>query len=469
MTIRRSPLFTVSVVLGCWLLLVCSTLAHAAPQESSKESPTLSPSPNVLVIVADDLGFADLGCLGSTDMQTPALDELYLQSLKLNRLYANCPVCSPTRASILTGRYPDRVGVPGVIRTNPANSWGYFAPSTPTLAGRLGQLGYRTAAIGKWHLGLRDENHPMKRGFDSFEGFLGDMMDDYFNHRRHGINYMRRNNDEIDPEGHATDLFSQWASDFISKNSDSPKPWFLYLAYNAPHTPIQPPESWLAKVKDREAGIDDKRAALVALIEHMDDGIGRVLESLRSSGQFENTIIAFTSDNGGQVNVGANNGSLRDGKGSMYEGGIRIPGCIRVPGVTKAGSSTDRVCVTMDLLPTILASVGHPAMEDSVDGVSWLPLLNNPDASLPERDVFFVRREGGVQYAGLTIEALLSRNLKLVHNFPTHSFELFDLNTDPAESKDLAKSRPKDFRNMIERLQRHVQGGGEAPWQKGAH
>ncbi|MGB7328682.1 MAG: sulfatase-like hydrolase/transferase, partial [Rubripirellula sp.] len=240
-------------------------------------------------------------------------------------------------------------------------------------------------------------------------------------------------------------------------------------AYNAPHTPIQPPESWLAKVKDREAGIDDKRAALVALIEHMDDGIGRVLESLRSSGQFENTIIAFTSDNGGQVNVGANNGSLRDGKGSMYEGGIRIPGCIRVPGVTKAGSSTDRVCVTMDLLPTILASVGHPAMEDSVDGVSWLPLLNNPDASLPERDVFFVRREGGVQYAGLTIEALLSRNLKLVHNFPTHSFELFDLNTDPAESKDLAKSRPKDFRNMIERLQRHVQGGGEAPWQKGAH
>ncbi len=456
------------------LLLPQLAIAQVAiAQEGRAPAASDSPKPNILLIIVDDLGFADLGCLGSPDMRTPHLDALISDSLKLDRFYANCPVCSPTRASVITGCYPDRVGVPGVIRTDPANSWGNFAPATATLPQRMSRLGYRTAAIGKWHLGLGAEDHPMNHGFDAFHGFLGDMMDDYYNHRRHNINYMRKDRDEIDPEGHATDLFSQWAIDFIEANGSpeatgdgagNGKPWFLYLAYNAPHTPIQPPDAWLEKVKARQPEISDRRAKLVALIEHMDAGIGRVLESLRQSGADDNTIIVFTSDNGGQVDVGANNGPLRDGKQSMYEGGLRIPGCIRVPGQTRAGTSTDAICTTADFLPTLVELVGGQ-VTDAIDGVSLVPLLSDPDHAWPEREVYFVRREGGLRYAGLTIEAVLKGNWKLVHNLPTSKLELFDLGTDPGETNDLSERRPKELREMVQRLQIHLQRGGAVPWQ----
>ena len=455
------------------LFLVFFPLALLAYPGPAKAATDGDRPQNVLLIIVDDLGFADLRCLGSDDMRTPHLDRLFSESLQLSRLYANCPVCSPTRASVLTGCYPDRVGVPGVIRTHDTNSWGYFSPIAETLPEQLRRLGYRTAAIGKWHLGLRDENHPQSRGFDFFQGFLGDMMDDYFHHRRHDINYMRDGRREIDPSGHATDLFSQWASNYIRKQAERPPrdgadphdPWFLYLAYNAPHTPIQPPESWVEKVKAREGEMTDRRAKLVALIEHMDDGIGRVLQTLRDSGQAESTTIVFTSDNGGQRNVGANNGPLRDGKQSMYEGGLRIPGCIRVPGVTPAGNATDAVCTTADFLPTLVELAGGQPSE-LIDGISLRPLLTDPKAAWPEREVYFVRREGGSRYAGLTIEALLRGPYKLVHNLPTQTLELFHLGEDPAETTDLAGQRPKVFREMVSRLQLHVQRGGQVPWQK---
>ncbi len=435
--------------------------------------------PNILLIIVDDLGFADLGCLGSADMQTPNLDKLFSDSLQLRRFYANCPVCSPTRATVLTGCYPDRVGVPGVIRTHDENSWGYFSPITKTLPEQLRDLGYHTSAIGKWHLGLRPENHPQSRGFDSFKGFLGDMMDDYYHHRRHDINYMRDGRNEIDPQGHATDLFSEWAVDFIrsqnSKAGQGRAPWFMYLAYNAPHTPIQPPDDWLKKVKDRESGIGDKRAKLVALIEHMDAGIGQVLTALRDSRQYDHTVIVFTSDNGGQISVAANNGPLRDGKQSMYEGGLRIPGCIRVPHQTRnhqaqarqtqPGSTTDAVCCTADFLPTLVELAGGNALS-GIDGISLGPLLANPDANWPSREIYFVRREGGLLYSGLTIEAVLKGNYKLVHNLPTQKLELFNLEKDPGETTDLVAKEPKVFREMVAQLQRHVQRGGQVPWQK---
>lgn len=445
---------------ACAAVLSCFTLVSARCPAAEP------PRPHVLLIIVDDLGFGDLSCQGSEDLQTPHIDTLFSDSLRLSRLYANCPVCSPTRASVLTGRYPDRVGVPGVIRTHDENSWGYFAPGGAMLPSQLRELGYHTAAIGKWHLGLRSENHPEQRGFDFFRGFLGDMMDDYFDHRRHGNNYMRDGQMEIDPEGHATDLFTQWSVDFLQDRTSYPnQPWFLYLAYNAPHTPIQPPQDWLAKVKQREPGISDQRAALVALIEHMDAGIGRVMDTLRHTKQYENTLIVFTSDNGGQLNVGANNGPLRDGKQSMYEGGLRIPGAIRVPGRTQPGTSTDALCATMDFLPTIVEAVGGQ-VDGDLDGLSLSPVIDDPDATLPPRELYFVRREGGTRYAGMTIEALLHGNHKLVHNLPTSELELFDLQHDPGETTNLASQQPQLFRAMINRLQRHIQRGGQVPWQK---
>jgi len=422
--------------------------------------------PNILLIIVDDLGAADLACLGSRDMQTPYLDDLFADSLQLRQYYSNSPVCSPTRAAVLTGCYPDRVGVPGVIRTNDANSWGYFQPVLPTLPQHLRGLGYETAAVGKWHLGLRPENHPNRHGFEYFKGFLGDMMDDYLDHRRHGNNYMREGDRVIDPQGHATDLFSQWAIDFIEARGKRRfrKPWFLYLAYNAPHTPIEPPTQWLRQVQQREPNIDPKRAALVALIEHLDDGIGKVLAALRKTEQYNNTLIVFTSDNGGQLNVGANNGRLRDGKGSMYEGGLRIPGCLKMAGEGLA-TATDAVASTVDLMPTLIEIAGG-APPSGIDGNSLRPLLADPDRLWPQREIYFVRREGGSTYAGLTSQALRKGNLKLVHNAPTNEFELYDLDDDPQEQTDLADTLRRTARAMIVRLQGHIQRGGRVSWQK---
>ena len=243
--------------------------------------------------------------------------------MRFDYFYANCPVCSPTRASLMTGRYPDHVGVPGVIRTYATDNWGYLDPEAILLPEKLNEVGYHTALIGKWHLGLASPNTPTERGFDFFHGWLGDMMDDYWKKRRHEINYMRHNQDSIDPEGHATDLFTQWSVDYIKEQAPKAEPFFLYLAYNAPHFPVQPPEDWLAKVKEREPQLSEKRAKLVAFIEHLDDGIGQVIQALKESGEYDNTIIIFTSDNGGLLRDEANNGPLRDGKQAVYEGGLR--------------------------------------------------------------------------------------------------------------------------------------------------
>lgn len=209
--------------------------------------------PNILVIMADDLGWGDLGCFGAADLETPHIDSLAAAGMHFTNFHAASTVCSPTRAALMTGRHPDLAGVPGVIRTDPANSWGYLSPTLPTLPQKLKERDYRTALIGKWRLGLTSPNLPNQRGFDYFKGFLGDMMDDYRAHRRHGINYMRENLREIDPEGHATDLFADWASEWIAESAHdhARKPFFLYLAFNAPHVPIQPPAADLARVRAR--------------------------------------------------------------------------------------------------------------------------------------------------------------------------------------------------------------------------
>ncbi|MGY8651520.1 MAG: sulfatase-like hydrolase/transferase, partial [Verrucomicrobiia bacterium] len=201
--------------------------------------------PNILVILVDDLGYGDLSSYGAPDLKSPAIDSLMAAGIRFDSFYANCPVCSPTRAALLSGTYPDLVGVPGVIRTIPHNNWGWLAPHAVLLPKPLKVAGYHTAIVGKWHLGLESPNRPNERGFDHFKGFLCDMIDDYYKHRRHGINYFRENEKEIDPPGHATDLFTEWAIDYLDDRKGKKEPFFLYLSYNAPHTPIQPPADWL--------------------------------------------------------------------------------------------------------------------------------------------------------------------------------------------------------------------------------
>jgi arylsulfatase A-like enzyme len=425
--------------------------------------------PNIVTILVDDLGFGDLASWGAPDMRTPHIDSLMSRGMRFDRFYANCPVCSPTRASLLTGRFPDLVGVPGVIRTNARNSWGMLAPDAVMLPELLKKSGYHTGIVGKWHLGLTEPDAPNSRGFDHFHGFLGDMMDDYFKHRRHGRNYMRLGRREIDPPGHATDLFSDWAVEFIRERSSARGPFFLYLAYNAPHTPIQPPKEWVAKVKAREAGISDKRAKLVALIEHMDFGIGNVLEALERTGQTKNTIVVFVSDNGGQGNVGARNAPLRGAKQDMWEGGIRVPMCAVWPGHIKAGSSSNVVATTMDIYPTLVEAAGGSVTHE-IEGVSFLTELTGRAAQAErrhwdQRTLFWPRREGGRRYKGGCYYAARRGPWKLLQNAPGEPYQLFNLDDDPREQRPLAKTR-SEFTELRGALEAHIERASRVPWRR---
>ena len=421
--------------------------------------------PNIIVILADDLGRGDYGAFGTKDIRTPHMDRLFHGGMSFENFHANSCVCSPTRASLLTGCYPDRVGVPGVIREEePENSWGYLSKDAVLLPKLLKQAGYHSAIVGKWHLGISSPNTPNERGFDHFHGFLGDMMDDYWTHLRHGQNFMRHNAEVVSPQGHATDVFTDWACDYLNERSKSSQPFFLYLAYNAPHDPVQPPPDWLEKVKQREPNMDPKRAKLVALIEHLDAGIGRVLEALEKNGQAKNTLILFNSDNGGVLANGANNGPWRSGKTHMYEGGLRVPFAAYWPEHVKAGSSSRFTALSMDIFPTLLEAAGVEP-PSTIDGVSFLPTLQDKPQSNPARDYYYVRREGGPQYGGKTIEAFQSGDWKLVQDSPFAPQELYHLADDPYETMDVAAKQKKTLLELGAALRRHVQRGGSVPWQ----
>jgi len=425
--------------------------------------------PNIVMILVDDLGYGDLSSYGGKDLRTPNIDALVAGGMSFSRFYASCPVCSPTRAALLTGRYPALVGVPGVIRTKDGGSWGHLSPSARTVGELLKPAGYDTALVGKWHLGLESPNLPNDRGFDLFEGFLGDMMESYTTHRRDGKNFMRHNGETIDPKGHATDIFTQWACEYLRGRKPAgagANPFFLYLPYNAPHMPIQPPKEYLEKVLSRQGGIDATRAKLVALIEHLDDGIGKVVAAIKDAGLADSTLVIFHSDNGGDLGCKADSGPLRDGKGTMYEGGLRVPTCAVWPGHIKPGSGSDRVALTMDLMPTILEAAGAKA-PDGIEGRSILPtLLGKPQA--PEtRYLFFTRREGG-PYKGKTGEAVMHDDWKLLRNLPDAPLELYNLKDDPREKKDLAAAtpRPKQYDQLKAELDKYVKAAEAVEWRR---
>mgnify|MGYP001187710769 CR=1 FL=1 len=355
--------------------------------------------------------------------------------------------------------------MPGVIRTQPENSWGYFDPKVPTLADELKKTGYHTAIIGKWHLGLESPNTPNERGFDLFHGFLGDMMDSYTTHLRHGNNYMRLNDQVIDPPGHATDLFTDWTSDYLRQRAQKPKqPFFLYLAYNAPHFPIEPPAEWLARVKKRAPHLDKKRAANVAFVEHLDDCISRVLETLRETGLEHNTVVVFSADNGGSLPHAQSNTPWRGGKQDHYDGGLRVPFMIRWPAQIQPGSRCDYQGLNFDLFPTFLQLAGGTPSPE-LDAMSLVPILQGKPITTP-RDLYFVRREGGAAYGGKNYEALIRGDWKLMQNDPFSPLELYNLKADPQETTNVATKAPKIFRELSESLRSHIQRGGSTPWQR---
>lgn len=444
-----------SVVL---VVLCCLFAGFSVPSRAGEARP------NIVLIMVDDLGYGDLACYGSPDMQTPHIDELMGRGMRFDQFYANCTVCSPTRASLMTGLYPDKAGVPGVVRQWAEKSWGYLDPAAPTLPGLLKKAGYHTALVGKWHLGLKSPNTPNERGFDHFHGFLNDMMDDYYTHKRGGGHWMRLNDKPVHPKGHATDIFSAWAIDYINKqavNEDSP--FFLLLAYNAPHFPIQPPEDWLAKTKAREPQLPEDRAKNVAFIEHLDHNIGKVVRAIDDVGITKETIVIFTSDNGGSLAHAQRNLPLRGGKQEHYEGGIRVPTCVVWPGQVPVKRS-EALGMTMDLMPT-LCEIADVEIEYPIDGQSLAPIWLRGEAGDMDRTMIWVRREGGNRYIGGAYYAIRQGRWKLLQNAPGEAVQLFDIVSDPYERAPV-KDQPKTVNQLKGVLMRHIQQAGKVPWQE---
>lgn len=435
------------------LILLFGCLSNLAAQK-----------PNLLIIYTDDQGYGDISVYGKQDIRTPHMDRIADEGLLFTRMRANGTVCTPSRAALLTGLYADRAGAPGVIRTQAQNSWGYFNPAVPTLADELKKTGYHTALIGKWHLGLEAPNIPNERGFDFFHGFLGDMMDDYYTGTRHKVNYLRRNRTTVEPTKHATDMFTDWAvSYFTERRKIQNQPFFLYLAYNAPHFPIQPPDEWLEKVRQRQPEMSEARARAVAFVEHLDAAVGRVLNSLDELGLADNTVVVFTSDNGGSLPHDQNNDPWRGGKQDHYDGGLKVPFMLRWPGKVEAGSTSDYQGLTFDIFPTFLEIAGATSGEN-LDAVSLMPILKGGTVDRP-RELYFVRREGG-SLGGKAYHAIISDGWKLMQNRPFEPLELYHLDQDPFETTDLVAKNPDKVSALLSRLQYHIQRGGATPWHK---
>lgn len=420
--------------------------------------------PNIIMILVDDLGYGDLSCQeGTRDVQTPHIDKLLNEGIRFTNFHANSPVSSPSRAALLTGRYPDMVGVPGVIRPQKEDSWGYFSEQAITLPQMLKTVGYHTSIIGKWHLGFEAPNIPTERGFDYFHGFLADMMDDYYTHRRFGNNYMYENRTEIDPQGHATELFTDWAIEYIERQKDDDSPFFMYLAYNAPHIPIQPPKQWLDRVRNRLPHLSLKRAQLVALIEHLDYQIGRVYQTLERENLLENTLILFASDNGGQAEVEANNGLFRGAKQDMYEGGIRVAGGCFWKGKIQP-AVLDNFVMLSDIFPTLCELTGVEILHE-IDGKSFLPLLKGNQMDTDNRIAFWVRREGNFKYGGLAYYAARYGKYKILQNTPWESIQFFDLEKDPQENEAIQDKNMEPFKYLFKGMIEHIRQSGMVPWQ----
>jgi len=417
------------------------------------------------MILTDDHGYGDVSTYHESDVCTPNIDRIATEGMLFTTMRSNCTVCSPSRAALLTGRYADRVGVPGVIRTRPEDSWGYFDPKVPTLADELKKVGYHTAIVGKWHLGLESPNTPNDRGFDFFHGFLGDMMDSFTTHLRHENNYLRLNREVIDPKGHATDIFSDWASEYLRERANvKDQPFFLYLAYNAPHFPIEPPNEWLAKVKERSPQLDEKRAVNVAFVEHLDHSIGRVMTVLKEAGLDQNTVVVFSADNGGSLPHSQNNDPWRGGKQDHYDGGLRVPFMVRWPAKIKPSSRSDYAGLVFDVFPTFLELARAKPIVDG-DAVSLVPLLNGSDITA-SRELYFVRREGGPQYGGKSYEAIIRGDWKLMQNDPFSPWELYNIKTDPQEKNNVVETKKKIANELATALRNHIQRSGSTPWQK---
>lgn len=409
--------------------------------------------PNILLIMADDLGYHDLGCQGVKDFKTPNIDRLAKSGVRFTAGYVTAPQCGPSRAGMITGMHQSRFGC-----TDNAHDFG-LPPKTvvQTLPEQLKAQGYTTGMIGKWHVGFHEDrkkghstrpgNHAWERGFDYVLKHHGGMSH-FFPYRKDGWKWMTDSKREprlqrkletekkptylegLPEDTYLTDIFSTRAADFVTR-SKGEKPWFLFLSYNAPHTPIMAPKDKMAKYAHIK---DYKRRVLAAMMDSLDDGVGEVLKALKTTGQDKNTIVWFLSDNGGPTSRNASRNDPFSGvKGDVFEGGIRVPFMVSWPGTIPGGKVVDDPVISLDILPTSLAAAGKNTVPEIHDGKNLLPWLMGK-ATCPNDELFWSwRGQYNAIRRGTLKETRNGTPIKAIDGTPIPKHNTVDLTTNPTE------------------------------------
>jgi arylsulfatase A-like enzyme len=442
--LKFSPLWT-CILLACGF---AGTPTAALAADARK--------PNIIVIVADDLGYGEITCDGKQQVPTPRVASIAKNGVCFSNGYVTCPVCSPTRAGLMTGRYQQRFGHefnPGPAQ-NAGDNFGLPLDQV-TLANRLKKLGYATGMVGKWHLGYRTDYLPTHRGFDDFFGFLGGAHS-YVDSSADRNNRILRGDKPVDEPTYLTDAFGREAVAFVERHKS--EPFFLYLPFNAEHAPLQAPP----KYQDRFSSVsDEKRRTFSAMLTAMDDNIGLVLDKLAQEKLTDDTLVFFIADNGGPTRqTTSKNNPLRGFKAQVWEGGIRVPFCVQWPGHLPAGKVYDKPVASIDILPTAVAAAGGSLGTDPIDGVDLTPYLSGAKTDRPHDALYW---RFGQQWA------IRKGDMKLVKP-PQEQVQLFDLSADIGEQHDLAASKPevvkkltRDYEAWDSQLMKpRWQGGGAA-------
>ena len=414
---------------------------------SSTHTQSADPAgPNVVLIMTDDMGWADIGSYGAPDIRTPNIDTLARDGVKLTDFYSNGVLCTPTRAGLMSGRYQQRYGLEIALPNEGAPEADRGLPATGrTLPRLLKNNGYATALVGKWHLGYKAEYSPIAHGFDYFFGLKSGYHDYYTHHSGNGKPDLWENDRPIEATGYMTDLITERAVKFIEQTAG--RPFFIDVAYNAPHWPYQVPDKpSIAPDNGRHVMPGDPttstRADYVAMVERVDRGVGEVLRALERRGVANNTVVIFTNDNGGEWL--ANNAPLFNRKLTVWEGGIRVPALIRWPGRIPAGKASDQVGITMDLTASILAATGTAVPADArLEGINLMPILEGRAPEV-ERTLFWRTTTGNRSQ-----KAVRRGDWKVVID-GTHTF-VFNVRTDISERQDLT-SRRQDIAQKLQPL-----------------
>jgi arylsulfatase A-like enzyme len=417
----------VGIACACWTIAGMS----AGAQETGRAA-----RPNVVLIITDDMGSADLSSYGATDIRTPHIDSLARDGVRMTDFYANAPVCTPTRAGLMSGRYQQRYGLEEPMPSAGRPGGDVGLPGSPhSLPNLLAQRGYATALVGKWHLGYRPEFSPRAHGFQSFFGLRSGYHDFYAHTGGDGKPDLWEDDRPVAVEGYTTDLITDRAVRFLEANAA--RPFFLEIAYNAPHWPYQPPGRPSVAIDNARHlrpwdTATSTRADYVAMVEGVDRGVGEVLRAIDRLKLAPNTIVIFTNDNGGEWL--ADNRPFFNRKSSVWEGGIRVPALIRWPGRIPAGSVSRQVGITMDLSASILSATGAPAPPEArYEGLDLWPVLAGRAAPV-ERTLFWRTSVGGRSQV-----AVRSGDWKLM--LDGNNAFVFDVRADPGERTDLTRTR----------------------------